>query len=163
MEIGCAICQESFAVSGECDATKCGHVFHKTCIAAWTQHSKTCPTCRASTQRTKFTRIYFNTNMSEQAIQTDELLKSLTSAGEREVKLQADLAAAGEREAAMQSELDELRAQVPPTVEPYAMYVKAQLVHTANGSRLSLHGISREIQCLPGVQQQINEQWQKCE
>ncbi len=46
----CAVCQESFAESGDADSTAvrlpCEHPFHRCCIVPWLQEHNTCPTCR---------------------------------------------------------------------------------------------------------------------
>jgi hypothetical protein len=46
----CAVCQESFAESGDADSAAvrlpCEHPFHRCCIGPWLQQHNTCPTCR---------------------------------------------------------------------------------------------------------------------
>jgi hypothetical protein len=46
----CAVCQESFAESGDADSAAvrlpCEHAFHRCCIGPWLQEHNTCPTCR---------------------------------------------------------------------------------------------------------------------
>lgn len=89
MDIRCAICLESLDANVNYGATKCGHVF--TCLAGWLSYSKTCPTCRLPIQMFEVKRLYFTTNISDQAMQTDELLRDLTCAGERESILKAEV------------------------------------------------------------------------
>lgn len=91
MDIGCSICQETFIASAQCDITNCGHLFHRLCIAGWLQYSKTCPTCRNATTKAKLKRVYFTNQMSDQTVRVDELLKDLVGAGEREVRLRAEI------------------------------------------------------------------------
>lgn len=115
MEVGCAICQDPFTFSGECDATKCGHIFHVRCLDGWICHSPTCPTCRTKICIRELTRIYFTTTISDQSVQADELLKSLTSAGEREAKLIEDLAHQKLTNEIQKNELALLKSQLEKT------------------------------------------------
>lgn len=39
----CPICRDA---DGHCHKIKCGHVFHRECILAWTEKCRTCPMCR---------------------------------------------------------------------------------------------------------------------
>lgn len=132
MDLGCSICQETFLFPSNCTTTKCGHVFHQTCLAAWTSHRRTCPTCRAPTKSQELTRIYFTTVESDQAALTNNLLQDLTSAGVREVKLNAEntnlqaqlvaankklknLEGAEKREIKLSAEIRDLKAQLAVT------------------------------------------------
>lgn len=33
--------------------TKCGHIFHRSCMEEWLQHKKECPMCRSSVGKRK--------------------------------------------------------------------------------------------------------------
>lgn len=51
---GCAICTESFDIHKKVCATRCGHVYHETCLQRWMTSQSTqmipttCPKCRAA-------------------------------------------------------------------------------------------------------------------
>lgn len=87
---GCSICQESFSASAFCVATKCGHVFHKTCVSQWIVKSKTCPSCRAACPPTALNRIYFTPAL-------DPVTDKLIAAEETVTKLYMDNEALQER------------------------------------------------------------------
>lgn len=60
MEMSCAICHEALDLIKHSGATKCGHVFHLSCIFKWLALNTTCPTCRAYCVVTAVTKIFFS-------------------------------------------------------------------------------------------------------
>lgn len=93
--MNCLICYEPLTVHRSCNATKCGHVFHSICLAAWIQYNRTCPTCRAAVNRNQLTRIYFT-----------------EAAAPGEVSGGAGVEPAGEREAVLGAEVTKLKSEL---------------------------------------------------
>lgn len=60
MEISCSICHEALGLIKPSGATKCGHLYHLSCLFDWLARSTTCPTCRASCTLPTVTRIFFS-------------------------------------------------------------------------------------------------------
>lgn len=90
-DLGCSICQETFSASAVCVATKCGHVFHKTCVSQWILTSKTCPSCRAVCTMSALIRIYFTTSLADLSMRDlDSVTNKLLSAQEQVAKLKTD-------------------------------------------------------------------------
>lgn len=90
-DLGCSICQETFSASAVCVATKCGHVFHKTCVSQWILTSKTCPSCRAACPLSALIRIYFTTSIADLSMRDlDSVTNKLLSAQEQVAKLKTD-------------------------------------------------------------------------
>ena len=67
MPVICAVCLDEFDFSKDhISATKCGHLFHKTCLENWIQTTTTCPECRKLIGRDQYTkRIYANFSSEE--------------------------------------------------------------------------------------------------
>lgn len=74
MEISCSICQDPLVSNKDSVATKCGHLFHKTCVSDWLARNTTCPTCRTYCTPTTLIRIY---PTSTTATTKNMLVKSL--------------------------------------------------------------------------------------
>lgn len=77
MNVNCVICSDLFTPVAEVYLTKCGHMFHYTCLVSWlercdgflanfcfsnywTSRKKTCPHCRNSVTEKSILRVYFN-------------------------------------------------------------------------------------------------------
>lgn len=62
MKIECTICLDELTPPSTLPiaSAKCGHLFHKPCIADWVAHAGNCPQCRALCQATQLRDIYFN-------------------------------------------------------------------------------------------------------
>jgi hypothetical protein len=45
----CAICTDTVRAV-DARVLRCGHTFHTECMAEWERRSRTCPTCRESTE-----------------------------------------------------------------------------------------------------------------
>ena len=58
MVFDCTICREPLVTQEVC-ATRCGHVFHRMCLVAWMQYKRSCPYCRAPSDRKNLLRIFF--------------------------------------------------------------------------------------------------------
>ena len=43
----CPVCYESLEAS-PATTTACGHAFHTSCLASWTERATTCPSCRTT-------------------------------------------------------------------------------------------------------------------
>lgn len=54
-------------------SARCGHVFHRTCIDDWLEHSRTCPNCRLPVpyNNGKVEKLFFNTD--EHALESEEV------------------------------------------------------------------------------------------
>ena len=53
MEYKCSICLDSlFSVNTDVSVTKCGHLFHKSCLENWNQTNSECPNCKTITTNT---------------------------------------------------------------------------------------------------------------
>lgn len=102
MNVSCSICHENLSMTADCSATKCGHVFHKMCLAAWIQFKKTCPTCRTPSNRTELRRIYFSV--------------SNESADERERNYQLEVASLKQELQRTKSSLNRIQRQMPQLV-----------------------------------------------
>lgn len=64
---GCAICTEGFDIHKKVCATRCGHVYHDTCLHRWMMsqstrgyHPTTCPKCRASVSNHQVLRLFLH-------------------------------------------------------------------------------------------------------
>lgn len=81
MNINCIICSDLFLPSSDIYITKCGHIFHYTCLLQWFERyevyslfnyvlfvidyvlmfrSKSCPQCRTKATKNNLFRVYFN-------------------------------------------------------------------------------------------------------
>ena len=53
MEYKCSKCLDSlFSVNTDVSVTKCGHLYHKTCLKGWNQTNRNCPKCKTITTNT---------------------------------------------------------------------------------------------------------------
>lgn len=97
-DLGCSICQEPFNASAVCVATKCGHVFHKTCVSQWIVNSKTCPSCRAVCNPSALIRIYFTTALADLSMRDlDSVTDKLLATEEKAAKLRKENASLQEK------------------------------------------------------------------
>lgn len=60
LNILCAICSEYFNSIDVIYSTRCGHVFHKSCLFHWLKCSHTCPQCRKYCMQHICHRLYIN-------------------------------------------------------------------------------------------------------
>lgn len=87
-DLGCSICQEALTASAICVATKCGHVFHKTCVSQWISTSRTCPSCRAACTPSALVRLYFTTSLGDMSVRDiDSVTDKLVAAQETTARL----------------------------------------------------------------------------
>lgn len=59
MQICCSICKDIFIPHSEVMVTKCGHLYHDSCISVWCKQHLTCPQCRSKLKE-KPHRVYFD-------------------------------------------------------------------------------------------------------
>ncbi|GAB1860601.1 TRAF-interacting protein [Camponotus japonicus] len=67
MNILCVICHDFLLPSEDIVFSRCGHVFHFSCLSRWLERSKTCPQCREKVTENKIYRVYFTFPNSETA------------------------------------------------------------------------------------------------
>ncbi|XP_011250734.1 E3 ubiquitin-protein ligase TRAIP isoform X2 [Camponotus floridanus] len=67
MNILCVICHDVLLPSEDIVFSRCGHVFHFSCLSRWLERSKTCPQCREKVTENKIYRVYFTFPNSETA------------------------------------------------------------------------------------------------
>ena len=73
----CPICLEEFQPNNVITKTECRHVFHKECIKAWLQNSKsTCPCCRQQLLHTSYTK---KESLGIYSINDDVSISSMTT------------------------------------------------------------------------------------
>ncbi|KAM7344214.1 uncharacterized protein ACRADG_011033 [Cochliomyia hominivorax] len=60
LNILCAICSTYFNSSDIIYSTRCGHVFHKSCLFRWLKTSRTCPECRKICHNHNCHQLYVN-------------------------------------------------------------------------------------------------------
>lgn len=90
-DLGCSICQETLTASAVCVVTKCGHVFHKTCVAQWISNSRTCPSCRAACTASSLVRLYFTTSLADTTVRDiDSVTDKLMAAQETSARLRQE-------------------------------------------------------------------------
>lgn len=90
-DLGCSICQEALSASAICVTTKCGHVFHQTCVSQWIANSRTCPSCRAACTSSALVRLYFTTSLADMSQRDIEsVTDKLVSAQETVAKLRQE-------------------------------------------------------------------------
>ncbi|XP_072746713.1 uncharacterized protein [Anoplolepis gracilipes] len=65
MNILCVICHDFLLPSEEIVFSRCGHVFHFSCLSRWLERSKTCPQCREKVTENRIYRVYFTFPNSE--------------------------------------------------------------------------------------------------
>lgn len=77
MNLNCVICSDLLTPTAEVHVTKCGHMFHYTCLMNWLERygcmcryiktkiiatvyrKKTCPQCRSTVTEKAIVRVYF--------------------------------------------------------------------------------------------------------
>lgn len=60
LNLNCVICAELFTQTADVYVTKCGHMFHYSCLCQWLERSKSCPQCRNKCTQANVHRVYFN-------------------------------------------------------------------------------------------------------
>ncbi|XP_055854117.1 E3 ubiquitin-protein ligase TRAIP [Episyrphus balteatus] len=86
LNLNCVICAELFTHTADVYVTKCGHMFHYSCLCQWLERSKTCPQCRNRCTDANVHRVYFNlANLDTSTVDIGSLQEKLDNA---ELKVQ---------------------------------------------------------------------------
>lgn len=81
LNLNCVICAELFTQTADVYVTKCGHMFHYSCLCQWLERSKSCPQCRNKCTESNVHRVYFNlANLDNSTIDVGSLQEKLDNA-----------------------------------------------------------------------------------
>lgn len=69
LAVECTICME-FNENFQVVATKCGHLYHETCLLEWFKQSSACPTCRVECARVSLRKIYVPVKVYDYVVTT---------------------------------------------------------------------------------------------
>ncbi|GAB6028311.1 hypothetical protein CHUAL_002484 [Chamberlinius hualienensis] len=88
MKIYCTICWDAVDFNTNPSVTKCGHLFHNSCILLWLKTGKNCPQCRTriNTKNGVIEKMYFETGLGERSNDAIVMLKSKIDSIETELR-----------------------------------------------------------------------------
>jgi hypothetical protein len=58
MPVKCSICLDLLELNNQLAVTKCGHLFHHSCVSRWVSLKSSCPYCRVALTSSQVTKAY---------------------------------------------------------------------------------------------------------
>ncbi|XP_053615299.1 E3 ubiquitin-protein ligase TRAIP-like isoform X2 [Plodia interpunctella] len=78
MKITCTICTELIRTNEDFKVTKCGHLFHNSCLSDWLLRSQSCPQCRCTVTSNATIQVY--PTLSDEATDIESIQSNLDEA-----------------------------------------------------------------------------------